>query len=307
MPFPPLHEQRQIVADIEAQFTRLDAGVAALKRVQANLKRYRASVLKAACEGRLVPTEADLARKEGRTFESGEQLLRRILAERRKNWSGRGKYKEPIPPYTANLPRLPEGWTWASVEQLSFLDLGFAFKSAEFADSGIKLLRGDNIEPGRLRWADTRYWPKSKMESFKHLLVKAGDIVLAMDRPLISLGLKIARTRPDDLPCLLVQRMARFRPLVDEITSFLFHALNTDRFIKHLVGGQQGTQLPHISGNGIQSFPIAIPPLTEQKRIVAEVERRLSVIDELETLITTNLHRASRLRQSVLKNLLAPR
>ncbi len=63
IPFPvaPPAEQKRIVDEIEKQFTRLDAAVAALKRVQANLKRYRASVLKAACEGRLVPTEAELA------------------------------------------------------------------------------------------------------------------------------------------------------------------------------------------------------------------------------------------------------
>ena len=60
-PLAPPCEQRQIVAEIEKQFTRLEAGVAALRRVQANLKRYRAAVLKAACEGRLVPTEAELA------------------------------------------------------------------------------------------------------------------------------------------------------------------------------------------------------------------------------------------------------
>ena len=80
---PPFPEQHRIVAEIEKQFTRLDASVAALRRVQANLKRYRASVLKAACEGRLVPTEAELARAEGRDYERADRLLERILAERR--------------------------------------------------------------------------------------------------------------------------------------------------------------------------------------------------------------------------------
>ncbi len=83
---PPRKEQDRIVAEIEKQFTRLDDAVAALKRVQANLKRYRASVLKAACEGRLVPTEAELARKEGRDYEHASELLKRILAERRAKW-----------------------------------------------------------------------------------------------------------------------------------------------------------------------------------------------------------------------------
>ena len=80
---PPLSEQNRIVAEIEKQFTRLDAGVASLRRVQAALKRYRASVLKAACEGRLVPIEAELARREARTYESGLQLLARIQEQRR--------------------------------------------------------------------------------------------------------------------------------------------------------------------------------------------------------------------------------
>ncbi|HET6387159.1 MAG TPA: hypothetical protein VFJ58_27540, partial [Armatimonadota bacterium] len=82
----PFLEQRRIVAEIEKQFSRLDAGVAALQRVQKALKRYRASVLQAACEGRLVPTEAELARKEGRDYEPADQLLQRILAERRARW-----------------------------------------------------------------------------------------------------------------------------------------------------------------------------------------------------------------------------
>src|SRR5579885_1874812 len=112
-----IEEQRRIVAEIEKQFTRLDAGVAALRRVQANLKRYRAVVLKAACEGRLVPTEAELAKIEGRNYETGQQLLARVLADRRKNWHGRGKYKEPVAPGIADLPPLPEGWSWGTCAQ----------------------------------------------------------------------------------------------------------------------------------------------------------------------------------------------
>ncbi len=120
IPLPPLSEQHRIVAEIEKQFTRLNASVAALKRVQANLKRYRASVLKAACDGKLVPTEAELARSEGRDYEPADRLLERILAERRARWEAqekrRGKYEEP-PPDTSDLPELPEGWVWSSMGQ----------------------------------------------------------------------------------------------------------------------------------------------------------------------------------------------
>lgn len=103
---PPLPEQNRIVAEIEKQFTRLEAAVAALKRVQANLKRYRAAVLKAAVEGRLVPTEAELARAEGRSYEPASELLQRILVERRARWEVeqlakfRASHKEPTRLYT---------------------------------------------------------------------------------------------------------------------------------------------------------------------------------------------------------------
>src|SRR5205823_6903978 len=120
-PLAPLAEQQRIVAEIEKQFTRLDAAVASLKRVQAQLKRYRAAVLKAACEGHLVPTEAELARAEGRDYEPADGLLARIFQERRQCWeaahlakmAGKGirladekckpKYQEPIAPKTNEL------------------------------------------------------------------------------------------------------------------------------------------------------------------------------------------------------------
>ena len=153
-PGPPLPEQRRIVAEIEKQFTRLDAGVAALQRVQANLKRYRAAVLKAACKGRLVPTEAELAKKGNRKskFETGEALLARILTERRQNWQGRGQYKEPAPAHTTNLPLLPRKGVWARLEQLG-LTFGGLTKNPKRAKLPNKLpyLRVANVYANELR------------------------------------------------------------------------------------------------------------------------------------------------------------
>src|SRR5438552_366010 len=93
--YPQREEQQRIVAEIEKQFTRLDAGVTALQSTEAKLKRYRAAVVKAACEGKLDPTEAELARKENRSYETGEQLLQRMLQQRREKSNGKVKYKGP--------------------------------------------------------------------------------------------------------------------------------------------------------------------------------------------------------------------
>ena len=129
-------EQQRVVEAIDSYLTRLDDAVASLERVQAKLKAYRASVLKAAVEGRLVPTEASLARAEKRDYEPAEVLLARILKERRRRWEEaelaklkaagktpkddkwKAKYQEPVAPDTSTLPELPEGWCWATVDQL---------------------------------------------------------------------------------------------------------------------------------------------------------------------------------------------
>jgi type I restriction enzyme, S subunit len=172
---PPVEEQGRIVGEIEKQYTRLDAAVEALKRVKANLKRYRASVLKAACEGRLVPTEAELAQREGRSYEPASELLKRILAERRARWEAdqlakfsaagkepkddkwKAKYKEPLAPNTANLPKLPEGWTWVSLEQLSWTASYGTSEKCDYEFTGAPVLRIPNIEGGRIDLSDLKF------------------------------------------------------------------------------------------------------------------------------------------------------
>lgn len=302
IPLPPLARQREIVAEIEKQFSRLDEAVANLQRVKANLKRYKASVLKAAVEGRLVETEASLAHREGRTYETGKQLLQRILVERRAKWNGKGKYKEPSYTKIENSSDLPPGWAYALIDQLAYVDVGFAFKSAEFSSEGLRLLRGENIEPGRLRWTETRYWPESRLAEFRNLLLEEGEIILAMDRPLISSGLKLARVRASDLPCLLVQRVARLRCVDKGMESYLHSCMSTQVFERHLLDGQTGTQLPHVSGTSIGAFVVPVPPASEQIRVAAEVDRHLSIIREVEAEVDANLQRAQALRQATLSS-----
>ena len=180
---------------------------------------------------------------------------------------------------------------------------GPAFKSADFrgVGEGIRLLRGENIEPGALRWLDTKTWPESMLDGYEHLFVGQADLILAMDRPVISSGLKLARVRPDDLPALLVQRVARIRPGDQVLSEFLHLALQLPRFVPHLIGNQTGTQLPHITLAGIRAFPVPVPPLEEQRRIVARVEEQLSAIDALRAGIERAQRRSATLRRAVLE------
>lgn len=300
IPLPPLSEQRRIVAEIEKQFTRLEAGVAALKRVQANLKRYRAAVLKAACEGRLVPTEAEIARKEGRAYESGTALLARILSERRKNWQGRGKYKEPVAPQADSLGALPEGWAWANVNQLGEVQLGRQRSPKNRSkDYPTKYIRAANITEQGIDITDVLEMEFNPMERERFQL-QSGDIVLSEASGSPSQVGKPAIWR-NELPlCCFQNTVLRLRSVLVEEKYLLLtfqHFYANGVFAK--VAG--GVGINHLGAEKFSVLPVGLPPLTEQARIIAEVERRLSVIEGLNATVEANLKRAARLRQSVLQ------
>ncbi len=309
LPLPPLPEQRRIVAEIEKQFTRLEAGVAALRRVQANLKRYRAAVLKAAFEGRLVPTEAELQKSEDRgqkskaTFETGEALLARILTERRQNWQGRGQYKEPAAPDTANLPAIPDGWTWASLEQIARSSSYGTSAKCSPDNSGPPVLRIPNIAGGRIDLTDLKFAGTDEA-------IESGDELAPGD-------LLIIRTNGSKN---LIGRSAVVRDKLNRTTSYasylirfrlfgsrtLFDWVGTIwdvSFLRAWIEQRAATSAGqhNISMSVLSTMPIPLPPLAEQTRIVAEVERRLSVVEELEAVVSANLQRATRLRQAILQ------
>jgi type I restriction enzyme S subunit len=298
IPFPPLEEQNAIVAEIEKQFTRLEAAVAGLRRVQTNFKRYRAAVLKAACEGKLVPTEAELARKEGRTYETGARLLERIFTERRQKWNGKGKYKEPITPTIKNLEPLPEGYTWATFGQVCRVQGGFAFKSREYVSRGVPLVRISNLVNGRVQLTeDTVFLPAKFVTDYPEFMLRQGDVLIAMSGATTG---KMA-TMIEDSPALLNQRVGRFVLPTPDLSNAKFISFLVMQITQKVLKDAYGAAQPNISPSEIGAIAIPIPPLAEQGRIVAEVDRRLSLVDETEAVVNTNLQRAAHLRQSILQ------
>ena len=305
LPLAPLAEQHRIVAAIEEQLSRVDAGVAALERVKRELARYRASVLKAACEGRLVPTEAALARAEGRSYEPASDLLARILAERRARWEASNakrakKYTEPAPPDDSALPVVPKGWVWAAMDQmLSELRNGVSTVPRE--ESGVPILRISAVRPLRVDLSDLRFLAGSDAD-FRGHEIAAGDLLFTRYNGSTDLvGV-----------CACAPEPSRFLAYPDKIirgrvgnlvsSSYLAIAANTGVSRGHIeartrtTAGQAG-----VSGSDIKAMPIPLPPLSEQHRIVAEVERRVSIADDVGATVESALARAARLRQSILK------
>jgi type I restriction enzyme S subunit len=290
------------VAELEKQFTRLEAGVAALRRVQANLKRYRAAVLKAACEGRLVPTEAALARSPRSTkngppaYETGEALLARILTERRQNWQGRGSFVEPAAPDASSLPKLPVGWTWARVEQLSNVVRGASPRPA-----GDPRYFGGNvpwITVGPLT-ADNSPYLKAVPASLNELGREHSRYIEPQTLLLTNSGATLGVPKITLIGGCINDGVAALLDVGYPLKLYLLYFLRTQT--EGLRGLNQGAAQPNLNTTIIKDITVPLPPLAEQTRIVAEVERRLSVVEELESVVTANLQRATRLRQSILQ------
>ncbi len=299
LPVPPLDQQKHIVAEIEKQFSRLDEAVANLKRVKANLKRYKAAVLKAAVEGRLVETEAEIARREGRSYETGEQLLQRILETRRSQWKGKGKYKEPAAPDTSGFPELPKDWEVASLEQLTSGDRVICYgilMPKENVPNGIlyvkvKDLKGDKVDIASLHRTTPEIAAKYARAS-----LRTGDILLAIRG---TYG-RVAEVPPELDGGNITQDTARLvvSTLVDSaFIAWFLRSQDAQNYFKRVA---RGVAVKGVNIADVRICPVPLPSLREQQRIAAEVDRRLSLVREVEAQVDANLTRAERLRQSIL-------
>ena len=287
------------MAEIENQFSRLEEGVGALKRVQANLKRYRAAVLKAACEGQLVPTEAELAKAKKRKYESGAELLARILAERRNNWQGRGKYKEPGASDSANLPQLPEGWACASLGEVCNLITDGTHLKPTYLEHGMPFLSVKNVRPGRITDTNIKYISAAQHAGYvKRCRPEKGDILYT--KVGATFGYAAINTLDYDFSIYVSLALLKY-PQQFIKPKYIECCMNSPVIYSQAQKRIKGIGRPDLHLEEIRDFYFPLPPLAEQSRIVAEVERRLSVVEELEAVVTANLQRATRLRQSILQ------
>ena len=312
IPLPPLPEQHRIVAKIEELFTKLDAGINELHKVQSQLKRYRQSVLKAAFEGKL--TEAWQAAHQDE-IEPASILLERILKKRREKWEAgqlkqmrakgkipkddkwKGKYKEPVAPDTSNLPELPNGWRWTTVGSIGLVASGQTPK-------GINDL---NLE-GEIPFYKISDMNKLGSEKF----MRAAEIALDNDeiaRLRIHVreqgtvifpkrGGAIATNKKRILSCPSAYDL--------NLMGVLPYIVPTDFFYQWLLSIDlaalsDGSNVPQLNHKDIDPLPFPLPPLPEQQAIASEVEFRFSIADEVERNITVELKRAEQLRQSILK------
>jgi len=303
IPLAPPPQQKRIVAEIEKQFSRLDEAVASLKRTKVNLKRYKAAVLKAAVEGKLTEDW----RKQHMDVEPASRILERILADRHAKWIGKKKFVEPVMPATSSLPNLQSSWAYASVEQLGIIGeqvvltgpFGTSLGREDFRESGVPLLTISCLKETGIDLAKAEYVSKEKAKELGRYRLRNGDLLFSRMAAVGRAGIAGDSLR-DALFNYHIMRL-RLEPTVLMAKYYLAYVRGSSQVEDYIREVNHGATRDGINTKQLLSMPVALPPFAEQQEITAEVERRLSVVEELEATVEANLTRVDRLRQATLQ------
>ncbi len=162
---------------------------------------------------------------------------------------------------------IPKGWEVKKLGEVCNLQGGYAFKSKDYLDEGIKLVKITNVQQKNIIWDEVSYLPKSYLDKYNEYSLVEGDLVIAMTRPVISTGIKICEVNVNDLPSLLNQRVGRFKCKKEINNKFLYQYMFTDYFLNKVKLMSSMTGQPNISSSQIESIDIVIPSLIEQEKI----------------------------------------
>ena len=188
-------------------------------------------------------------------------------------------------------------------ESVDFLN-GYAFKSEWFVKSGVRLLRNANVAHGRCDWKDAAYLPQERQNEFKKFALEVGDLVLSLDRPIINTGLKIARITESDMPCLILQRVAKVSPFPGAVDmDYLYLWFNSPQFMGAINPGRSNG-IPHISTKQVGDLPFVRYSLREQHRIVAKVDELMALVDRLKANLADSRARQERLAATLIESAL---
>ncbi len=269
---PPLPEQRRIVAKLEALQARSRRAKEALDTVPALLEQLRQSILAAAFRGDLTKDW----RAANPNVEPASELLKRIRAERRAKWEEaelakltakgktpsddkwKAKYKEPEPVDTTGLPELPEGWCWASGALMFSLRMGFAFKSEDFGDDGVPVVRQSDLTGSWVDLSRAKRVPHRFLSDASNFIVRRGDLLLAMSG---SIG-KLGRYTHDE-PALLNQRVGLFEWLVPSAVPSEYLIEFASMYQSLLPGLGKGIAVQNVSATDVERVAIPIGPAEE--------------------------------------------
>jgi type I restriction enzyme, S subunit len=316
---PPRNEQTRIVEKLEELLSDLDAGIAELKAAQRKLVQYRQSLLKSAVEGVLTTSWREQAAQTQRR-QSGAVLLQRILHERRTRWESkqlakfkdrgkampkdwRSKYSDPAPPCTTDLPELPVGWVWASLDMLGEIVSGVTKgtkRDSSISVREVPYLRVANVQRGYLDLSEVKTILATERD-IEELTLRDGDVMFneGGDRDKLGRGWVWC---DEVASCIHQNHVFRLRPYLREtLPELISHHGNTFGKTWFQSAGKQTTNLASISMGILRAFPVPIAPGDEQQEILSQLEQQIEVLNHQENSVAIGLKQADAQRKNILK------
>jgi type I restriction enzyme S subunit len=286
----PVAEQQRIVAKVDALLASVNAARQRLAQVPAILKRFRQSVLAAACSGRLT---ADW--RKAPPVEHGSKLLERILAKRREFVTARGKYVEPVIPGSYEFAELPDDWSWATVDAVATKVVDGVHKKPNYVANGVPFVTVRNLTAGPgISFETLNYITRSDHEEFiKRANPELGDILVTKDG---TLG--VVRAIRSDKEFSIFVSVALIKPVLREMSVYLEVILAAPQVQERMV--HTGTGLQHIHLRDLRGTGFPLPPLAEQHEIVRRVGALFRLADAIEKRVAAATARADKLTQAIL-------
>ena len=273
LPLPPLEEQKRIVAKIEELLPYVDRYAAAYEKLEQFNAKFpedmKKSILQYAIQGKLVEQRPE----EG----TGEELYQQIQADcqqeesqskRRSKKATSATIAEQDPPFD-----IPETWKWVKLGQLGYTNIGLTYSPKDICEDGIVVLRSSNIQNGKMDYDDI---VKVSCPIPDNKMCHIGDILICARNGSKRLVGKAALIDQEGMS--FGAFMAIFRSVCNP---YILHVINSAYFRNTLLGDTGTTTINQITQDMLKNVLIPLPPLAEQKRIVAKLEEILPLCERL--------------------------
>ena len=259
-PLPPIAEQHRIVKEIGHWFALIDQIEQDKSDLQIVIKQAKSKILDIAIHGKLVPQDPN--------DEPAIELLKRINP----NFT---------PCDNGHSEKLPQGWYSATINDVCSIIGGVSYNKADIQDTGIRVLRGGNIQSGKVFYcSDDVFIPFSYQN--KENQVQYGDIIVVASTGSQTL---IGKTGfvDRDIPKTQIGAFLRIvRPKQKTLSPYIRLLFQTDAYKDYIRNVAKGSNINNVKNAHLQNYQICLPPLAEQQRIVTKIEELFSVLDNIQ-------------------------
>ena len=260
-PLPPLSEQQRIVMEIEKLFALIDQIEHSKVNLQTIIKQTKSKILDLAIHGKLVPQDPN--------DEPAIELLKRINPDFTPCDNGHSR-------------KLPQGWYSVTANDVCSIIGGVSYNKADIQDTGIRVLRGGNIQNGKvIDCFDDVFISLSYQNNDNQ--VQRGDIIVVASTGSQTL---IGKTgfADRDIPKTQIGAFLRIvRPKQKTLSPYIRLIFQTDAYKDYIRNVAKGSNINNVKNAHLQNFQICLPPLEEQQRIVQKIEELFSSLDDIPT------------------------